>query len=324
MSRQWLKVGLVLGMATSTVPAAAGAEAYPSHPVKIIVQAAAGNGPDLLARIIAERLTGLWGQQVLVINRPGGGGIMAGQAAAAAAPDGYTLYMPSASTVLVLPSTQARLPFDLERDFIPIGLVSQSPFVIAVAPGLGVNSLPELIALAKRQPGELFYAALGRGTLPHLTGELLQRRAGITLTYVPYSGTVQALQDVMGGRLSIIVDGLGALSGAIEAGAVKLLAITSSQRLAHLPDIPTVAETLTDFSAFGWFPMLAPAGTPASIVHKVNADLRIVLDQPNVRERLASIGSTVRPMSPAELVTFMRDEQRKWKPVLNEVGPSLR
>ena len=296
------------------------AESYPFQPVKIIVQAPVGNGPDVLARIIADRLGDRWGQQVLIINRAGGGGILAAQAAASAKPDGYTLYMPSSSTFIVLPASHVKLPFDLDRDFVPIGLVGQSPMVIAVAPSLGVNSLQELVVMAKQRPGEILYAAIGRGTLPHLTSELFRRRAGIDLTYVPYPGTTQALHDVMGGRLALVFDGLGALSGALEAGALKPLAITSASRLPNLPYLATVSETLPDFVALGWYPLMAPAGTPDPIVAKVGADLRFVLEQPKLQEKLSLMGTAVRPMSPAEVTSFIRNEQEKWRPVLNQVG----
>ena len=203
-------------------PAARGRRrSYPTQPVKIIIQAPAGNGPDVLARIIAERLGQLWGQQVLILNRPGAGGLIAAQAAASAQPDGYTLYMPSSSTFLVLPARHAKLPFDLDRDFARIGMVAQAPLVIAAAPSLGINSVPELIARAKERPGDIMYSALGRGTLPHATSELFQRRAGIELRYISYGGTNQALQDVMGGRLGLVFDGFGALAGALETGTVK-------------------------------------------------------------------------------------------------------
>jgi tripartite-type tricarboxylate transporter receptor subunit TctC len=243
----------IVGMACLAAGPSAASAAYPSQPVKIVIQAAAGNGPDALARLIADRLTALWNQQVLVINRPGAGGLIAAQAAASATPDGYTLYMPSSSTFLVLPASHGKLPFDLERDFEPIGLVAKSPIVIAVAPALGVRSVPDLIAVARQRPG-LLYAALNRGTLPHVISELFQRRAGIQMTYVPYSGTPQALNDILGGRLSIIFDGMGALSGAMEAGHVKAIAITSATRLAHLPDLATVSETLPDFTLMAWTP----------------------------------------------------------------------
>jgi tripartite-type tricarboxylate transporter receptor subunit TctC len=319
----WFTSALLLAVAASAGGTWA-AESYPSQPVKIIIQAPAGNGPDVLARIIAERLGQLWGQQVLILNRPGAGGLIAAQAAATAQADGYTLYMPSSSTFLVLPARHAKLPFDLDRDFARIGMVAQAPLVIAAAPSLGINSVSELIARAKERPGDIMYAALGRGTLPHATSELFQRRAGIELRYVSYSGSNQALQDVMGGRLGLVFDGFGALTGALESETVKVLATTAPERLPHLPHLPTVAETLPDFVALSWSPLLAPAATPAPIIDKVAADLRAVLAQPGLQERLRHIGHTVRPMSPAEVTAFIDSEREKWRSILGETAPDAR
>jgi tripartite-type tricarboxylate transporter receptor subunit TctC len=319
----WITSAVVVGMTASAAGAWA-LERYPAQPVRIIVQAPAGNGPDVLARIVAERLGQLWGQQVLIINRPGAGGLIAAQAAASAQPDGHTLYMPSSSTFLVLPARHAKLPVDLDRDFVRIGMVAQAPLVIAAAPSLGINSLPELIARAKERPGDIMYSALGRGTLPHATSELFQRRAGIELRYVSYSGTNQALQDVMGGRLGLVFDGFGALSGALESDTVKVLATTAPERLPHLPHLPTVAETLPDFVALSWSPMLAPAGTPAPIIDKIGADLRAVLAQPGLQERLRLIGQTARPMTPAEVTAFIDAERKKWRAILDETAPDTR
>ena len=311
MSRlAYLMFATMIGMAPAT------AEPYPAQPVKIIIQAAAGNGPDVLARIVADRLTELWGQQALVINRPGAGGIIAGQAAATAKPDGYTLYMPSSSTFVVLPAVHPKLPFDLERDFTPIGLVGQQPMVIAASPALGVGSLKQLIATAKQRPGDILYAALNRGTLPHLTSELFRSHAKINMTYIPYPGTSQALQDIRGGRISVIFDSLPALFGGLQAGTVKALGIAAAARLPILPDVPTVAETLPGFLALSWFPLLAPKGTPDHVVQKVSSDLRSVLNHDKLRERFEAFGTSAPPMSPQELNEFIRNEQQRWKPAV--------
>ncbi len=321
----WFTSALVLALAACTGSTwAAGPGSYPAQPVKIIVQAPAGNGPDVLARIIADHLGQLWRQQVLILNRPGAGGLIAGQAAAGALADGYTLYMPSSSTFTVLPARHAKLPFDLDRDFVRIGMVAQAPLVIAAAPSLGINSVAELITRAKERPGDIMYAALGRGTLPHATSELFQRRAGIELRYISYSASNQALQDVMGGRLGLVFDGLGALAGALENDTVKVLAITAPERLPHFPHLPTVAETLPGFVALSWSPLLAPRGTPAHIIDKVSADLRAVLAQPALQERLRQIGQTVRPMSPSEVTAFIDSEQKKWRSILAETAPEGR
>lgn len=312
-----------LGIAMLCLFAVAGASAgrandYPSQPVKIIIQAAPGNGPDALARLIADRLAVLWKQQVLIVNRPGGGGVIAAQAAASARPDGYTLYMPSASTFLVLPVSHPEMHFDINREFASIGLIGQAPMVIAAAPSLGVNSLQELIALAKLRPGKIFYGALGPGTLPHLTSQLFQRRAGVELTYVPYSGTPEVVRDVMSGQLGVVFDGLGALASSLKSGALKALATTSATRLAYMPELPTASETLPDFVWLSWYPLLAPASTPHRIIEKVSTDLRSILDQADLHERLRIFGTTLRPMSPAETSDFIRGEQARWKPLVEE------
>ena len=298
------------------------AESYPTKPVKIITQAPAGAGPDVILRIVASGLTQMWGQQVLVINRPGGGGLIAAQAAATTSErDGHTLYMASASAVVVLPETQAKLPVSFDRDFVSIGLVGEQPFVIAVPPALKIDSLAEFIALAKHRPGTMSYAANYTGTLPHLTGEFFRRRSGIDMTFVPYTGGAPAaLNDIMGGRISMIVDALPALSGAIQGDIVKALAVTSAQRLPQYPDLPTVSETLPGFEATGWFALMAPAGTADAIIRKASSDLRAVLKQPVIQEKLATLGTYTRPLSPEGLADFILAEQRLWKPIVREVG----
>jgi tripartite-type tricarboxylate transporter receptor subunit TctC len=299
--------------------APANADSYPTKPVKILNPAPAGNGPDVIGRIIGERLTQTWGQQVVVINRPGAGGLLAAQAAVSAERDGYTLYQPNASSMVVLPVAQ-RLPFDLSRDVVPIGLLGQEPFFIAVAPSLGVSTLSELIALAKKRPGEIMYSAAVRGSMPNLTGERFRTSAGIDLTYVPYPSTAQALADIMGGRISVIVDSLASLRGAIEGGTVKVLGVTSSSRLRNFPDVPTVAEVIPGFVASGWFALMAPAGTPDAIVQKVSRDLSATLDEPEVQARLEGLGTFVRPLSPVQTAEFIRSEQELWAPVIRQVG----
>src|SRR5258706_3413157 len=216
----------ILGV--STGGSVANAEEYPTRHVSMIIQTAAGSGPDVIARILADGLTQSWGQQVVIINRNGAAGLVAAQAAAAAQPDGYTLYMPTSTALVVLPETQPKLPVDFERDFVPIGLISQSPMMVAVSPGLGVDTLEQFIALAKKRPGGILYAANNRGSFPHLTGEYFRSRAGIQLTFVPYPGAAAGLKDVMGGSISMIIEGPSALSGALQASSVKDLAVTST------------------------------------------------------------------------------------------------
>jgi tripartite-type tricarboxylate transporter receptor subunit TctC len=296
------------------------AQSWPTRPVKVIMATGAGSAPDVMARIVADRLAQMWGQQILIINRPGAGGLISMQALSTAERDNHTLYLPSSSSLVVLPATGAKLPLDLARDLVPIGLVGEQPFLIVAGNSVGVNTLPELIALAKRKPGELTYAANFRGSLPNITGEWFRSRAGIDLTFVSYPGAPQGLQDVMGGRISAMVEALPAFSGALESKSVKPLAVTSLQRLPNLPDLPTVAETIPGFDARGWFVFLALAGTPDDVVRKVNADLRTVLELPEVKERFATLATYVRHLSPAETGDFIRAEQAAWRPIVKEVG----
>jgi tripartite-type tricarboxylate transporter receptor subunit TctC len=296
------------------------AETYPSRYVSVIIQTAPGSGPDVIARIVADRLSQRWGQQVTILNRNGAAGLIAAQAAAAAQPDGYTLYLPTSTALVILPVTQPRMPVNFERDFTPIGLISESPMLIAVAPALGVNSLAELIALAKRRPGDILYAANNRGSFPHLAGEFFRSRAGIDLTFVPYPGAAAGLKDVMGGHISMIVEGPAALGGALQAGSIKALAVTSATRLREFPDLPTVAETIPGFQIVAWFALMARAGTPAHIVHKISQDLQAVLKEPGVMERFAKLGVYPRLASPAETAEFIRSEQEALKPVIKDAG----
>jgi tripartite-type tricarboxylate transporter receptor subunit TctC len=298
-------------------------DAYPSRYVSIIIQTAAGSGPDVIARIVADRLTQHWGRQVAVINRNGAAGLVAAQAAAAAQPDGYTLYMPTSTALVILPEIQPNLPVDFERDFAPIGLISQSPMIIAVSPALGVNTLEQFIALAKKRPGEILYAANNRGSSPHLAGEFFRSRAGIELTFVPYPGAAAGLKDVMGGTVAMIIEGPSALAGALQAGSIKALAVTSPTRLSNLPDVPTVSETIPGFAVVAWFALMARAGTPDAIVRKVGQDLQAVLEQPAVKEKFETLGVYPRPMSPADTAAFIHGERQLWKPVIKEVGLRL-
>ena len=322
MMPRTLSVMPALLFASSLISPAAEAAEYPTKPVKIITQGAAGSGPDVITRIVAEYLGRRWGQQVLILNQPGAGGVMAGRAAAIAEADGYTLYVPTITTFVIMPEIQKSLPFDLERDFTRVGFIAETPMMIAVAPSLGVRSLPELIALAKARPGQLFYAANNRGSLPHLTAEMFRTRTGADLTFVPYQGAAAALQDLMGGRIAMIVESVGALSGLAQAGAIFPLAVASAARIPSLPDLPTVAEAVPGFMAMGWFVMMAPSATPESIVHKVNQDLNVVLANPELRQKLQDLGAFARIMSPAETTAFIRSEQDTWKPLVNQVGLS--
>ena len=249
MKTDWRCHMLALLLAASTVAAAdAQTGPYPSKPVQILADSSAGSTPDVALRVVADRLTQAWGQQVLVVNRPGGGGSVAARAAAEAAPDGYTLYQPVLSTFVTLHPAAPNVPLHVPKDFLPIAFISENPMFIAVSPTLGISTLPELIALAKKRPGEIPYATTGVGRLTHLTGELLQHQAGIKLLLVPYTGgPAHAVGDVTTGRVAMIIEGYSGIAGAARSGSVKLIAVASAKRLAEFPDVPTVAETIPGF-----------------------------------------------------------------------------
>jgi tripartite-type tricarboxylate transporter receptor subunit TctC len=297
------------------------AEDYPSRPVKIITDSAPGSAIDVILRIIGEKLTQLWGQQVVAANQPGGGGAIAARMAATSPADGYTLFIPALSAFVAPSGSASNLPIQVPRDFAPVGYFGGAPMFISVAPSLGVNTIADLVALAKQRPGELAYGTNGPGRLTHLTGELLQSRTGIKLLMVPYSGgTAQVLNDIMGGRLQLVFEAYSGVVGALQAGTVKAIAVASPSRLPDLPDLPTVAETVPGFQALGWQVLVAPAGTPEAIVRKINADLVKATSDPEVRKRLAQFGRDERPLSPAETTAFIVGEQQTWAPILQQIG----
>jgi tripartite-type tricarboxylate transporter receptor subunit TctC len=315
----------VAGLCLMTLPAATIAQAqagnYPERPVTLISDSAAGSAPDVDARFVADGLTKAWGKQVIVANHPGANGSIAARAASEAAPDGYTLFMPALTTFASLPSVAPNLPVKLPRDFLPIGFTIENPMFVAVSPALGVNSLPELIALAKKQPGTITIAVTGVGRLTQLTGLLLQDRADIQLLPVPYNGgPAAALGDVGTNRVSMIIEGYSGIAGSVKAGQVKLIAVASRERLPQFPDLPTVAETIPDFAATGWQVLVAPLGTPAPIISKVSADLTKVLSDPELKQKLGQVGNYPRAMSPDETLAFVDKEQKTWLPILEKIS----
>lgn len=317
--RGLLKAAAVLLLSLPAL--AAQAQTYPSKPVTIIADSAPGASPDVAARIVADALGKIWGQQAVVVNHPGANGSIAARAAADAPNDGYTLFIPVSSSFLALPTVAPNLPLKLPRDFTPIGFVAAQPMFIAVAPSLGVKTLPELIALAKKKPGALSIAVTGFGRMTHLTGVLLQEKADIKLLPVPYTrGPASAIGDVASGRVSIIVEGYSGMIGSVKAGQVKLIAVASQQRLPEFPDVPTVAETIPGFSASGWLALVAPLGTPNSVITKVGVDLTKVLNEPEVRRKLATTGSYAKSMTAQQVLAFAAKEQATWLPLLDKLS----
>jgi tripartite-type tricarboxylate transporter receptor subunit TctC len=297
------------------------AQNFPNRPVRFVTDSAPGSAIDVPVRLIAEGLSRIWGQQVVIMNQPGAGGAIAARAFAAATPDGYTFGVPSLSTFVALPGTADNLPIQLPRDVTPVAYLGGAPMFITAAPWLGVKTLPDMLALAKQKPGELSYGVNGIGRLTHLTGELLQRQGNIKLLMVPYTGGTPAiLNDIMGKRVGMVFEAYSGLAGAIDARNVVALAVASAARLPNAPNLPTVAETLPGFESVGWQSLVAPVGTPDDIVHKVNDDVIKVMRDPETRKRLADLGRDDRTMSPLEFLKFVHDEQAKWAPIVQEIA----
>jgi tripartite-type tricarboxylate transporter receptor subunit TctC len=305
------------------IPNARAQSDYPNKPVRIVVDSAAGSANDATSRIIADKLSHMWNQQVVTLNQPGAGGGISAKVASQSPNDGYTLYMPATSPFLALsgaPGVAPNLPIELPRDFVSIAFVLQQPLYIGASHKSGITSIAQLIELAKKNPGGISYAATGVGRLTHLTMELLQARANIKLQLVPYAGgPAQAMNDVMSNRVSLVLDGYAGLAGALKGNLIKGLADTALERLPGFEDLPTVAETIPDFFVGAWNVMLAPLGTPDTVVKKVNADLRTALADPEVAKKLAANGGFAKYMTPEQVTAFVQNEQKTWRPILEQV-----
>jgi tripartite-type tricarboxylate transporter receptor subunit TctC len=293
------------------------AQDYPTRPVQLITPAAAGNSPDVVTRIVADRLSQMWKQQVVVLNRPGAGGMLAAQAAAGQPNDGYNLYATQASTFTVLPVDQAgKMPVDLQKAFVPIGMVGEQPIGLAVNKDVPVKTVAELIALANKTPDGMLFGATNRGGQSHLTGELFRERAKANISFVHAAGAAASLNDVIAGRLPIMFEGLAGLAPGLQSGGVKAIAVAAPKRLPNLPNLPAIAETVPGVVSSGWIVLMAPAGTPDAIVQKVNADLRKVVAMPEVVERFQQLGTYSRDLTPAQTNDFIRSEEQLWWPVV--------
>jgi tripartite-type tricarboxylate transporter receptor subunit TctC len=314
----------LLGLSLATVAPTLAQSDYPNNTVRIVVDSAPGSANDATSRVLADRLSKIWNQQVITLNQPGAGGGIAARVAAQSPNDGYTLYLPSTSTFLALPGgpgVAPNMPVELPRDFASISYILEQPLYIGASHKSGINSIADVIKLAKAKPGEVTYAATGRGRLTHLTMELLQVRTGIKLQLVPYAGgPAQAMNDVMSGRVPLVLDGYAGLAPAIKGNLIKGLAATSLKRLPGFEELATVAETVPDFFVGAWTILLAPVGTPEPILRKVHNDMRTVLDDPDIRTKLAANGGFVRHMTPAELTAFVQNEQKTWRPILEQVA----
>lgn len=307
----------------ATLAAAGGsvlAQAWPAKPVKLIVPYAAGGTTDVLARIMSERLAQALGQPFVVEYRPGAGGTIGAEAAAKSPADGYTIVMGAPGSHSTAASLYAKLGFDPVKDFAPIVHVANVPNSIVVHPSVPVKSVAELIAYAKTKPGELAFGSAGTGATTHLTGELFALETGIKLTHVPYKGSSQAMVDLLGGQIPMMFENLPGAANQVRAGKLRLLAVTSLRRSAAFPDTPAVSETLPGFEVVAWFGLFAPAGTPAAIVQRLNAESDRILRLADVRERIAQTGSEPVGGTPEALAKFLAEDIAKWRRVIPAAG----
>jgi len=295
-------------------------QAYPNKPVRIIVPYPPGGTADIIGRTIAEKLGVIWGQSVIVENRAGAGGTIGVDAVAKAAPDGYTMVLGVTGPLTIAPSINAQLAYDPLRDLVPITLVAAVPSLIAIHPSVPARDLKELIALAKSQPGKLTFASAGTGTSVHIAGELFKSMAGVDIIHVPYKGGAPALNDLLGGQVSMIIENMPQLLPQVQAGKIRALAVTTQQRSNALADLPAVAEILPGYEATTWFGLLAPAKTPQEIVKKVQSDVAKIGMLPDVKERFTGLGADVIASTPEAFAKHLQSELLRFSKVIKDAN----
>ena len=297
--------------------------AYPAKPVRIVVPSSPGGGTDILARLLAQKLTENLGQQFVVENRPGAGQIIGIEAVARSAPDGYTLLM-AASAIVINEVLYKKPPYDTLRDFAPITLGASLPNILVVHPALPAKSVRELIALAKARPGMLNYSSAGSGTSPHLSMELFRIMSGITLTHIPYKGTGPATVDLVAGQVQLSMPNVLTALPQIKGGKLRALGVTSAKRASGLPDIPAIAEAgVPGYEAIQWYGLLAPAGTSRDVVNKLQSETAKILVLQEVKERLAADGADAVGNRPQEFAAYIKVEIDKWSKVVKAGGITL-
>ena len=301
-------------------PASAAASGKPMH---IVVGFTPGGAPDMLARLLGERITTGWGQQVIVDNKPGAGGNTGADFVAKAAPDGLTIYVGTVGTHAINGALYARMPYDMVKDFAPITLLATTPNLLVVNNDVPAKTLPEFIALGKRE-GKMTFASSGSGTSIHVSGELFKTMTGIDMTHIPYKGRATAIPDLLGGRVTMMFDNMPSSLPLVKEGKLRALGVTSLKRSPAAPEIPTIAEQgLPGFDAVSWFALFAPAGTPRPIVDRLQAEVKKILAQPEIAKKLAEAGLDAVGSSPDELAAYQRTEIAKWAKVVKDSGAKV-
>jgi tripartite-type tricarboxylate transporter receptor subunit TctC len=318
VNRNWIR--LFAAVAMGLFPAFAMAQAWPTKSVKMVVPFAAGGATDVVARLLAQKLSEEWGQSVVVENRAGAGGNIGGDAVAKSPPDGYTLLMASGAIVIAGPHMYKSLPYDPARDLVGITNVATGPQVIVVAANVPAKDLREFIAYAKANPKKVNYGSAGVGAQTHLAAENFAHSAGIELTHVPYKGESAAITDLIGGQIQLVTANLSAALALIRDGKIRALAVTSRERSPQLPDVPAASEVLPGFENAGWFGLLAPTGTPREIIDKIHRDSAKIVLSEEFRGKLAQLGMASVANTPEEFNAAIRRESARWERVIRERG----
>jgi len=302
------------------LPCLAVAQGYPARPVRIIVPYPPGGATDVMARVVAQKLSESWGQQAVVENKPGASGTIGSDLVAKSAADGYTLLLQGTQHAINL-SIYKQLPYDTLRDFTPVAYIGRAPFLLVLHPSVPANSVTELIAWIKTKPGGVNYGSSGVGGAAHLAGEMFKTAAGVQLTHIPYKGAAPAMADLVGGQVPMVFDPIPTSLPQVRGGRIKALAITSAQRSPLVPEVPTVAESgLPGFEVAAWFGLYAPAATPADIVGKLNTDVNRVLQLPEVKEKFAALGADTAPMTTDQFALHLRSEVAKFAKAIKDSG----
>ena len=311
---------LLGSLALSMALAASAQQPYPGKPIRIVVPFAVGGIADTFSRAIGAKLADLWGQPVVVENKPGAGGNIGADLVAKSPPDGYTLVMGNIGTHAVNQSLFKAMPYDTMKDFVPIAHVLDAEGLLVVHPSVPARTVPELIALARSQPGKMTYASGGLGTTSHLAGEFFKSSAKVDLIHVPYKGNSPAITDLLGGQTQMIFATMPTVLPQVKAGRLRALAVIGAQRSPALPDVPTVAESLPGFVVSNWIGLFAPAGTPPEIVSRLNAEVQKVMLTPEIQKRLETEGAKFIPTTPASFAEFQREEAAKWAKAIREAN----
>ena len=313
--------GIALALSFSQIVARAQDAAYPNRPIKMLVGFGAGGGTDIAARIMAQKMSEILGQSIVVENRTGASGMIAAEDEAKSAPDGYTLMMGSQTTYAVAPNLYRKVTLDAAKEFAGVAMTGASPLVLVVNPSFAAHSVKDVIAMAKADPGKINFGTGGLGTTPHMTAELFQYTAGIKMVHVAYRGEAPAINDLLAGQIPLMFANLSAVMGNLKAGTVRALAVTGAHRSPSAPDIPTVAEAaLPGFEAETWWGIVAPAGTPRAILAKLNAAALKALADADTKKRFADLGMTNGGSSPEELDAYIKSEIAKWSKVIKDAN----